>query len=129
MRIYSTKQLCNHAGTTYRRVDYWARHGVLNAYGSNIPGSGVHRRWSRREVQLARVVARLADLGAQTPVLRQVAMNLRLMTPAFDLAGVWFVNTEGEMSPEPLWPAAWAIDLTKLISEPLFPDPDLVEVT
>lgn len=93
---HSSDELCDLAGVSYRQLDYWARLGVLQPMGHATPGSGFVRRWSAAEVRTATVVGRLASLGAQTNVLRQVAPMVRAMTED-EWHGELLVSREGRV--------------------------------
>lgn len=49
-------------GISYRRLDYWARRGLLRPEKEG-GGSGCWRKWSDDEIAVARIMARLIDGG------------------------------------------------------------------
>lgn len=53
MTTYSSAQVCQLAGVTYRQLDYWTRQGLIHP---TIParGSGSKRRWTWDDVERAR---------------------------------------------------------------------------
>lgn len=51
------------AGISYRKLDYWARTGLLPpAAGSATPGSGAQRRYSEAQIPAAQVLDRLMSI-------------------------------------------------------------------
>lgn len=80
--MYPAKVAAELAGITYRRLDYWARTGVIDA---SIParGSGSRRRYSEDDVRALRTVATLAELldlwaaGGAAAALRALPPSLR----------------------------------------------------
>lgn len=51
------------AGVSYRKLDYWARTGLLTpAAGSPTPGSGASRRYSAEQVPAAQILDRLMSI-------------------------------------------------------------------
>jgi hypothetical protein len=71
----STYQVMAVAGATYRQVDYWCRTGSLDCHRP-ARGSGTQRRFTGRQAATAWIFARLAEMGAQQPVLRRAATAL-----------------------------------------------------
>lgn len=49
----SSVQLCREAGCTYRQLDYWTRHGLVEPLVA-ADGSGSRRRWSVDDVHRVR---------------------------------------------------------------------------
>ncbi|MGE0141325.1 MAG: MerR family transcriptional regulator [Ilumatobacteraceae bacterium] len=49
------------AGITYRMLDYWTTQGHLIAVAEQNPGSGAHRQWEQRELDIACVMVRLRE--------------------------------------------------------------------
>lgn len=102
VRTFSSAQLLEATGLTFRQLDYWASVDVLwpISPGGPNPGSGVNRRWSEREVQVVGALKALADLRCSTRVLRVVATTLRWMADD-DLHGMLFVDSNAGLSREP----------------------------
>lgn len=68
----SSDEAARRAGCSYRQLDYWCRTGAITpTVGAN--GSGSTRRWAPDDVALLRVFHLLAGLGAEQPVLFEVA--------------------------------------------------------
>lgn len=57
---YSSAEVCQLAGVTYRQLDYWTRCGLVEPF-VQATGSGSRRRWSQVELLRVRRV-RLASL-------------------------------------------------------------------
>jgi len=69
-RVYQWGQLANQGylvdpryGVTYRKLDYWTRNHFLGNGVTERPGSGITRRWTWSEVQLALTIGALTELG------------------------------------------------------------------
>lgn len=60
--LYSTRDVCEMAGVTFRRLDYWQRQGFVNAT-VEARGSGSKRGWSEADIAIVRMVADLEDMG------------------------------------------------------------------
>lgn len=73
--LFSTSQLCQLSGATFRQVDYWCRNDTLPA-ARRARGQGSQRAFTREQIIVARVLRHLAELGAQQPVLRAVARDM-----------------------------------------------------
>jgi hypothetical protein len=60
--LYSTVQLCDLTGATFRQIDYWTRTNRLNP---TIPaiGSGSQRRYGANDVRLTYAVVQLLEHG------------------------------------------------------------------
>lgn len=93
---YTSDDVTDLAGISYRQLDYWTRVGVLQPLGHARPGSGYERRWSQAEVRVATVVGRLANLGATRHVLRPVAEMVRAMSED-EWHGELLVSPEGRV--------------------------------
>ena len=74
---YTSSELCELAGITYRQVEYWTRTGILAAANPEVSGSGTRRYYAPIELRVARVVALLAALGVAGDALRRVAESAR----------------------------------------------------
>ncbi len=85
-RTYSSAEVCEMLGITYRQLDFWTRRGWVSASfvsdkgglrqrpaASPLPGSGVSRRWSEADVArvkevrdaVAKAVAILVEAGVR----------------------------------------------------------------
>lgn len=76
-------------GLTYRRLDYWTRHGLLLAAETN-PGSGRNRRWPASELDVARVMVMLTAAGCAPDAAEQAARHDGWLAP-----GVRVVDERG----------------------------------
>lgn len=72
--------MCSRAGVTYRQLDRWCALGVIRPVGAPAPGTGFPRRFLPAEVRVVSACGRLAELGVNTEVLREVAEELRVST-------------------------------------------------
>jgi DNA-binding transcriptional MerR regulator len=59
-------------GISYRRLDYWTRHGYLRP-GTNGSGSGYRRQWPDDELAVAALMARLVGAGLVLDVAARIA--------------------------------------------------------
>lgn len=94
---FSTSEMVAVSGLSYRRIDYWTRIGAL------IPavpaaGSGSRRRYSRIEIDVACVLARLCRVmgdSMRVEVLGRVAEVVRRSQPAWvRMDGEWISATD-----------------------------------
>lgn len=69
---YSTRQVCDAAGISYRQLDYWARLGLVRPSISDASGSGSRRRWSSHDLAVVRTVAAVAGHGVPLNRLGQL---------------------------------------------------------
>jgi DNA-binding transcriptional MerR regulator len=76
MERYSTTQVAERSGATYRQLDYWARNGVLEGSVTLGNGSGSRHVYSAADVERARVVAAVSQLGATSPILAALVEHL-----------------------------------------------------
>lgn len=59
---YSTNEVCDLAGITYRQLDFWLRSGYVTIQ-STASGSGSRRRFTRQEVQAISLLAQQLRLA------------------------------------------------------------------
>lgn len=57
---YSTREVCDAAGVSYRQLDYWCRLGLVRPSLADATGSGSRRRWSTHDAAIVRVLGRVA---------------------------------------------------------------------
>lgn len=81
---YTTTQLCELAGITYRQADYWARLSVLLPSMHDAKGSGSRRGYNGTDVALARILRDLAASGAVATTMAEVVHVLRTQPDAWD---------------------------------------------
>lgn len=117
MNTYSTREVVERAGITYRQLDYWLRLDVLEcaSAGGNEPGSGRARRLTEREACIAAVVGKLASLGCNVRTLRGVAARLRPLE-GWATRGLLFVRDDGSLASTPEG-AGWVVDLAEFAFE------------
>lgn len=73
---YSTREVCDLAGVTYRQLDYWVRTGMIRPSIRNALGSGHFRRWDDEDVVLVQAVA------------EQLRRGIRSIDDAFEQAAI-----------------------------------------
>jgi hypothetical protein len=54
---YTTDEVANRAGLTFRQVDYWIRRGAIVPSLRSAHGSGTRRRWSPLDLARLRAIA------------------------------------------------------------------------
>lgn len=64
---YSTRQVCDAAGVSYRQLDYWCRLGLIRPALADATGSGSRRRFSGHDLAIVRVVG---AVGGKVPLNR-----------------------------------------------------------
>lgn len=74
-RHFSTSEVADLTGASYRQLDYWSRNGVL-VPEFEATGSGSRRSYSAADVERARVVRAVSELGAPGPVLTRIVAEL-----------------------------------------------------
>lgn len=65
-------ELAEHAGITYRQVDWWTRSGLIRPDNPDC-GSGRHRRYPPEEVRAAERIAGLVRAGVHVQVAARIA--------------------------------------------------------
>lgn len=65
---WTSREVCEMTGATYRQLDYWTRRGYVSAI-DDMPGSGVLRRYDRAAVDRAELVVRLIGIGVDLNAL------------------------------------------------------------
>lgn len=73
---FSTNDVAERTGCSYRQLDYWSRNGVLVPEIVEGQGSGTRRAYSAADVERARVVRAVSELGAPGPVLKRIVDEL-----------------------------------------------------
>lgn len=68
---YSSREVCELTGLTYRQLDWWIRTGKIELSWDGTPGSGHPRRWRSDEVR------RLKHMVAAYDEAREVIRSLR----------------------------------------------------
>lgn len=74
----SSKMLCRKSGASYRQVDWWCRHGVLRDPG---PVHGRHRRFTKLDLRVTKIIQPLATLHCPLTTLQNVARVLYEQLP------------------------------------------------
>lgn len=113
-RGFSTAEVAQRCGLSFRQLDYFVRHGVLEPSGP-ARGSGSYRVWSEGDLLRARLVARLRSLGAPLVVLAGVVAQL----PADpeEWPPFLFVSPDGQVRElSPVGEAWWGVNVGRLRS-------------
>lgn len=92
-RTYSTQEVSEATGASYRQLDYWDRKGLV---GPGSPGSGNQRRWSEDDLALCRVLAALTRLGCSGHCLATLAGAFRGRLGGLPPNSVLIATPEGE---------------------------------
>lgn len=72
---FSSHQVAEMVGITYRQLDYWVRVGIIGAEHKARVGSGCPRRWTLEEVyRLKAIVARYTEALAIIEQFRSGAL-------------------------------------------------------
>lgn len=87
VRTYSSSEVCERAGITYRQLEYFVRRAVVDWPFRRHPGSGYARRWTEVQMYVICVLGALNGLHATADVLRRVAQEISAM----DLSAQWLV--------------------------------------
>lgn len=62
VKTYSTQDVCNATGASFRQIDYWSRIGLVEPY-KNGSGSGTRRLYDQSNVDLIRAIKACVDVG------------------------------------------------------------------
>lgn len=71
---YSSKEVCERTGLSYRQLDYWVRKRILTP-SIEANGSGTRRQFSDRDVAMLLVLASLRKSGYELEALRRFAQE------------------------------------------------------
>lgn len=116
---FSSYDVCDLAGCSYRQLDYWVRTDVLEPLGASMPGSGYTRRFGAHEVSVATAITRLAGIGGpRGGLLRHVAAMLRAM-PREEWTGHLAILPSGavaRLAAAQLPPVCWLLDLDACVT-------------
>lgn len=109
--MFTSDEVCDLTGVTYRQLDCWTTAGVVTP---TIParGSGSRRRFTEDDVRLVALAMRLAELGCP---LRTVSGAVAMMAgrPPAQWEGTLIVYPDGDaLLGERVAGAAWVVDLT-----------------
>jgi predicted RNase H-like HicB family nuclease len=77
---FGSSIVLNLTGVTYRRLDYWARSGLVGSSIREAAGHGSRRVYSFEDLVALRVVARLLDAGVSLQAVRRAAEYLKRHT-------------------------------------------------
>lgn len=68
---FTSHELINRAGITYRQLDYWTRTGLLVTVDEIAdPGSGYSRYYDLAQVRRARAISELLSIGMSLQLVR-----------------------------------------------------------
>lgn len=112
-RGVTSAQLGALSGLTYRQVDHHSRLGVLRTLNDVRRGAGGERRFSKREVLVASVLAQLLACGATNDALRQALPIIRAM-PDDEWRGQVVVHVDGSVTRVQPFMHGWLVDLDML---------------
>lgn len=73
---FTTVQLCQMTGLTFRQLDYWARTGVLRPSFASAGGSGTKRLYTAADIRKALILSRLLDVGVSLQRARKATSLL-----------------------------------------------------
>lgn len=68
MGTYTTAEVVELSGATYRQVDYWAVNGLIQTLPETSPGSGNPRQWDAAALLVVQTLARLSKHFHQTNI-------------------------------------------------------------
>lgn len=88
--MYTTQQVMELSGATYRQLDHWTRKGWVKPTGQ---GTGNDRDWSWQEKHVAKLMIRLINGGFQPATAADIAR--RLVGCAAGATTVTMTLTEG----------------------------------
>lgn len=122
---YSSSQVCDLTGATYRQLDYWVRTGILRPEYADAHGSGTQRRFAPEQVRLVRLIVRLRELGIGHEALIHAAERVDDAGHAEWCDGYLIVTLDGSpivtIDPIPdvldLDAAAWVVALRSCLDE------------
>lgn len=70
---FTSAEVMDATGLTYRQVDYWTRMGWLRTVTAPTPGSGYWRAYPRAEVRVAHLMVAMANAGVAVQVAAEAA--------------------------------------------------------
>jgi DNA-binding transcriptional MerR regulator len=75
-RGFTTNEASRISGASARQIDYWLRTGLVPDGSRDRTGSGHYRRWSRDDIVLLTVLARLRGCGVALSMLESAAATV-----------------------------------------------------
>ena len=90
---YSSIDICEGVGISYRMLDYWIRAGVLTS-ATAARGCGTQRRFSEDDRRAVSMIATLRDLGMSLDRCGSAAKQLRSLPST----GLYFVDRYGSVT-------------------------------
>lgn len=96
---FSTREVCDRAGITYRQVHYWHASGVIVPSLRDCHGSGTLRRWSVEDVLVLKVLGQLSALGLNTAEMTTAVPGCRAVIGASDPAEFLVIGADGTATP------------------------------
>jgi len=76
---YTTKQVCDQTGVTYRQLDYWERADILTEFCVPAEGSGSRRRWAPQVLPIVVVLGELSRAVRRSSTATQGAPSVDLL--------------------------------------------------
>jgi DNA-binding transcriptional MerR regulator len=89
---YSSNQVADRAGITYRQLDYWERSGLVQ--GPSGQGSGYGREWSATQLNQVELIAMFVRAGISYRKIREI------LASGWDGQGNYRLSTEIVLSVE-----------------------------
>lgn len=68
---YTSFQVCDLTGVSYRQLDYWTRTGLVRPSVHDASGCGSQRRWSQEDVVEVRIVSALRGYGVTCSIIQE----------------------------------------------------------
>ena len=76
---FTTADVANLTGATFRQLDYWTRNGIITPSRTLTEvGSGHQRQWDRDAVLEAAITKRFADAGIDLGLIREATDVIHL---------------------------------------------------
>lgn len=91
---FSSGEAARAVGISYRRLDYWARIGLVTPSVLDGAGKGTRRSYSFRDLLVLRVADLLRVVGSSDFIIQAVARAIRGIPAAADSLGLYEVHLE-----------------------------------
>lgn len=124
--MISSSEVLRRVDCSYRQLDYWCRSRVI-VPAVEAKGTGMHRRFTERQVRQIQMTCDLASMGAQAPVLRRANQLVELI-PEDAWKGTCYITPVGELSAVPPRGPAWTIDLASCVERSRDEEPEQLKL-
>lgn len=115
MRRFTTTEVAEISGASYRQLDYWCRLGVLSPENNGAgSGGGRIRLWTADEVAVVSVILELSALGATSEIWTIVAASLSVPVQLWPESIL--VTADGRVYPDGGRRTGWFVDLAEIRS-------------